>query len=160
MSIGIQGRMTGEQQGWTFWVKGDGRVQLTDPDGVTTLHRDAMNANAWVEANGGTIEIPDPEEPPVDLAPDRELPVPEAPPPPEEPIAADRFERGEDGLHITLREPADIEVGTVVRIEATGNSKVNGEFTVTAVQGAEITVDNPVELGGVISSKGRITVLR
>jgi hypothetical protein len=61
------------------------------------------------------------------------------------------------GLAVTITF-GDVQVGDTVLLEATGNSAVNGSYTVLAVSDMTVVVDNMVELTAPIENKGRLTV--
>jgi hypothetical protein len=63
-----------------------------------------------------------------------------------------------DGIAYTLVEEGTVQVGDHVTVEATGNTSVNGNYTVLAVEGAVIVADNDFELSAPIEAKGRLTV--
>lgn len=52
----------------------------------------------------------------------------------------------------------DIEAGDTVTVAATGNSSVNGTYTVTAVHGASFDVASSYVLPAEIDAQGRVTV--
>jgi hypothetical protein len=61
-----------------------------------------------------------------------------------------------DGLEIGLIDALAIEVGDAVTIEATGNTGVNGNYNVLAIN--PLVVDNNLILEAPIENKGRLTV--
>jgi hypothetical protein len=73
------------------------------------------------------------------------------------PFAISRIDDHDDGISITL-EDGDVRVGDAVLIEATGNTNVNGNYTVLAVDGLTIVVDNIIVLEPPIEAKGRLTI--
>lgn len=71
-----------------------------------------------------------------------------------------------DGIAIMLNTPQDFQEGTLgvgkgdrVRVEATGNTSVNGEYTVLVQDGTTIIVDNNYELLAPIVNKGRVSIV-
>ena len=62
-----------------------------------------------------------------------------------------------DGIAVTLAD-GDVRVGDAVLIEATGNTSINGAYTVLSIDGQTIVVDNDVTLDVPIEAKGRLTV--
>jgi hypothetical protein len=73
------------------------------------------------------------------------------------PITINRIEDHPDGLAIVLAD-GEVRVGDTVLIEATGNTSVNGNYEVLAVNGLTIVVDNVIVLDTPIEAKGRLTV--
>ena len=63
-----------------------------------------------------------------------------------------------DGIAVTLSEASDVQVGDTVLIEATGNTSVNGSYSVLTSDGTTVVVDNNFELLASIEAKGRLTV--
>jgi len=82
---------------------------------------------------------------------------------PGNPITINSIEDHDDGLRFNLAE-GDVRVGDAVLVEATGNTSVNGNYTVLAVlevlerSGLSVVVDNNLELLTPIEAKGRLTV--
>lgn len=74
------------------------------------------------------------------------------------PFTISRIEDHPDGVAITLNEAGDVRVGDTVTIEATGNTGVNGEYTILAVDGLTIVVDNDLLLTSPVEGKGRLMV--
>jgi len=62
-----------------------------------------------------------------------------------------------DGIAVTLAD-GDVRVGDAVLVEATGNTSINGAYTVLSVDGQTVVVDNDVTLETPIEAKGRLTV--
>lgn len=73
------------------------------------------------------------------------------------PFAINLVEDHPDGVAIHMAE-GDIRVGDTVLIEATGNTSVNGNYAVLAINENVIIVDNMVVLDTPIEGKGRVTV--
>jgi IPT/TIG domain len=73
------------------------------------------------------------------------------------PFTINRVEDHADGIAITLAD-GDVQVGDAVLVEATGNTSINGAYTVLSVSGLVIVVDNDVTLETPIEAKGRLTV--
>jgi IPT/TIG domain len=79
------------------------------------------------------------------------------------PFTISLIEDHEDGIRLDLAE-GDVRVGDTVLIEATGNTSVNGDYTVLALlkvlgqSGLSIVVDNDLVLLNSIEAKGRLTV--
>lgn len=74
------------------------------------------------------------------------------------PFTIVRVEDHADGLLVVLAD-GDVHVGDTVLIEATGNTSVNGSYTVlSATSPTEIVVDNTYELLALIENKGRLTI--
>jgi IPT/TIG domain len=73
------------------------------------------------------------------------------------PFTINRIDDHPDGIAITLAD-GDVRVGDIVLIEATGNTSINGSFTVLSVTGAAVIIDNEITLETSIDAKGRMTV--
>jgi hypothetical protein len=73
------------------------------------------------------------------------------------PLTITRIEDHEDGLAVQLAS-GDVHVGDDVLIEATGNTSVNGTYTVLAIEGSAVIIDSAYELAAPIEAKGRLTV--
>lgn len=67
------------------------------------------------------------------------------------------IDNDEQGL-VMVVDGGEYVVGDQVTIEATGNTSVNGEWNIVAVDGLNIVVDNPYELTTIIENKGRVTI--
>ena len=52
-----------------------------------------------------------------------------------------------------------VEEGDWVRVEATGNTNINGDYEVLTVDGTTLIVDNGYTLQSPIVNKGRVTVI-
>lgn len=76
---------------------------------------------------------------------------------PEGPHTINLVEDHADGIAVTLADGA-VQVGDAVTIEATGNTAINGSYTVLSVEGMVVVVDNNTELLTPIEAKGRLTV--
>ena len=74
------------------------------------------------------------------------------------PFTISRIADHPDGVAITLAEAGDVRVGDTVTVEATGNTGVNGEYTILAVDGLTIVVDNDLLLTSPVEGKGRLMV--
>jgi hypothetical protein len=79
-------------------------------------------------------------------------------PEPGGPFSITRIEDDPDGLALIMPAGTGIKVGDSLLLEASGNSSVNGTYTVTAVKGTRIIIDNMFELPATIEAKGRVTV--
>jgi len=78
---------------------------------------------------------------------------------PEGPVAILKVEKAGKNLLVTVGA-ADFQTGDVIRIEATGNSTLNGDYRVGTVKGATITIGaQGVDLLNVIEGRGRVTLL-
>jgi IPT/TIG domain len=79
------------------------------------------------------------------------------------PFIINSIEDHEDGIRLNLAE-GDVRVGDAVLVEATGNTSINGAYTVLALlkvlgqSGLSIVVDNDATLETPIEAKGRLTV--
>ena len=77
------------------------------------------------------------------------------------PLTILRVEDHAEGLAIFLHDE-DVRVGDTVLVEATGNTSVNGSYTVLSVEPGsgeiEVIVDNTYELAATIEAKGRVTI--
>jgi IPT/TIG domain len=73
------------------------------------------------------------------------------------PLTINHIEDHADGIAITLAD-GDVQVGDAVLIEATGNTSINGNYTVLSADNTTIVVDNDVTLETPIDAKGRLTV--
>jgi len=78
---------------------------------------------------------------------------------PEGPIAIVKIEKAGENLLVTVAA-AEFQTGDWVRIEATGNTALNGDYRIGTVKGATITVDGAlIELLSNIEGRGRVTLL-
>lgn len=68
-----------------------------------------------------------------------------------------RIDNADEGMFFVM-ESGVFEVGDEVLVEATGNTSVNGNWTVLLVDDSAIVLDNGYELTTVIEAKGRITI--
>lgn len=97
-----------------------------------------------------------PVEPPVELETSggtSELPWPEGP------VGILKIEKVGENLLVTV-EAADFQTGDWVRIEATGNTALNGDYRIGTVKGATITISGAtIELLSNIDGRGRVTLL-
>ena len=62
----------------------------------------------------------------------------------------------EDGLEVELADTLAVEIGDMVRIEATGNTSINGDYEVLSIN--PIVINSSVVLETPIENKGRLTV--
>src|SRR5262245_48714678 len=69
-----------------------------------------------------------------------------------------RIDPHTEGLAITLAS-GDVQLDDTVLIEATGNTSVNGTYTVLSVDGPIVVVGSEVDLTNPIEAKGRLTVI-
>ena len=82
------------------------------------------------------------------------------------PFTIRMIEDHDDGIAILLNSSdefeegnLDIEEGDLVRVEATGNTSINGDYDVLTVDGMTIIVNNMFTLAASIENKGRVTVI-
>ena len=78
---------------------------------------------------------------------------------PEGPVAIVKIEKAGKNILITVDAP-EFRTGDAVRIEATGNSSINGDYDLGTVKDATITIDGEdIDLLSPIENRGRITLL-
>lgn len=106
------------------------------------------------EIEGGGEPEPEPEPQPE---PQPE-PEPEGRTFPIGPLAATIVEDHADGIAITVEDASQVQEGDTVLVEATGNTPMNGSYTVMSLDGNTMVVDNMVELASPIENRGRVTV--
>jgi hypothetical protein len=63
-----------------------------------------------------------------------------------------------DGLQVELADTSALRTGDTVLVEATGNTSVNGTYTVLEIIGNVVIIDNDFELPTPIEAKGRLTI--
>lgn len=73
------------------------------------------------------------------------------------PFTINRIEDHADGLAVKLAE-GDVQAGDTVLVEATGNTDVNGSYTVLKLENGSVIIDSNFELDMPIEGKGRFTV--
>ena len=98
------------------------------------------------------------EQPETEMSEERSFPI--------GPFSIRAVDDHDDGIAIMLFTPEgfeegnlDIGEGDIVRVEATGNTSINGDYEVLTVDGTTIVVDNGFVLDASIDNKGRVTVI-
>ena len=93
-----------------------------------------------------------PPEPPASQSSEQERSFPIGP------ITIDLIDDHPDGISAALTDASEVRIGDTVTIEATGNTSVNGDYTVLMVDGNVVVIDNEIVLSAPIEAKGRLTV--
>jgi len=73
------------------------------------------------------------------------------------PVPISSIDEHENGIALTIAE-GDVQVGDKVLVEATGNTAINGDYTVVLVDGQVVVIENDTALPTPIQAKGRLTV--
>lgn len=71
-------------------------------------------------------------------------------------IVSIRPAEGGGKLIVTVGDPTGILPGTIITIEASGSSSVNGQYTVEATENGELIIDSDYQLANPIEGKGRV----